>query len=70
MIAARGHGLHTCPQAALATYHPVVRRHLSIPDEDMIICGIALGYEDKQALVNTLRTEREPIAGFARFHGW
>ena len=47
MIAARGHGLHTCPQAALATYHPVVRRHLSIPDEEMVICGIALGYEDK-----------------------
>ena len=70
MIAARGHGLHTCPQAALATYHPVVRRHLSIPDEEMVICGIALGYEDKSALVNSLRTEREPVSGFTRFHGW
>lgn len=70
MIAARGHGLHTCPQAALVNYHKVVRRHLNVPDDELLICGMALGYEDKSALVNTLQTDREPVTGFTRFHGW
>ncbi|MCP1336958.1 nitroreductase [Futiania mangrovi] len=70
MIAARGHGLHTCPQAALANFPAIVRRHLSIPEDEIVICGMALGYEDKSARINELTTEREPVSGFARFLGW
>jgi nitroreductase len=46
MIAARGRGLHTCPQAAFAPYHRQIRPVLGIPDEDVVVCGMALGYED------------------------
>ena len=67
MIAARGFGLHTCPQAAFAPFHKVIRRELGIPESEMVVCGMSLGYEDTRAPENTLRTEREPLNGFVEF---
>jgi nitroreductase len=67
MIAARGFGLHTCPQAAFAPYHAVIRAELGIPESEMVVCGMSLGYEDTTAVENTLRTEREPLSGFVEF---
>ena len=67
MIAARGAGLHTCPQAAFANYHAVIREQLGIPEDEVIICGMSLGTADAQAIENTLVTEREPVEGFTTF---
>lgn len=69
MIAARSVGLHTCPQAAFTSYHQVVRRHLGIPDGDILLCGMAIGYEDTTRPENQLRSPRVPIDQFVRFHG-
>lgn len=70
LVAARGEGLDTCPQAAIATRHGIVRRHLAIAEEEIVICGIALGTADPDAAENTLRTERAPVDAFATFHGF
>lgn len=70
MIAARAYGLHTCPQAAFTTYHAVVRRHLSIPAAQILLCGMSLGHIDPDAPENALTTEREPVGNFATFAGW
>ncbi len=70
MIAARGRGLDTCPQAALANMHPVLRQELGIPESEIIICGMALGYEDKSAPENALVTERAKANEFATFDGF
>ncbi|NBA93538.1 nitroreductase [Pseudomonas sp. R5(2019)] len=70
MLAARGQGLHTCPQAAFAWYHQIVRRHVPMADEDILVCGIALGHEDRNAPENSLQTQREPVAAFTSFHGF
>ena len=59
-IAARGRGLDTCPQAAFADFHAVIRRELSIPESEIIICGMALGHADPDAVENRLVTERAP----------
>jgi nitroreductase len=67
MIAARARGLDTCPQAAFAKYHRIVARHLEIPETEILLCGMALGYEDASKIENTLRTERDPAAAFTRF---
>lgn len=67
MIAARAYGLHTIPQAAHNAYHRIVRRHLRIPDAEVMACGMALGAIDESAPENALTTEREPVAAFARF---
>jgi nitroreductase len=67
MIAARGRGLSTCPQQAFAHFHTIIEEQLSIPSTDMLVCGMAMGYEDTTATVNALKTEREPVAGFTTF---
>lgn len=68
MLLAREHGLHTCPQEAWATFHPVLRDYLKIPDNEMIFCGMALGYGDDDAAVNTLQSERAPLDEIVTFH--
>lgn len=70
LVAARGQGLHSCAQAAFAPFHAVVRRHLPLCEDDLLVCGIALGYEDTQAPENRLLTERQPVEEFASFHGF
>ncbi|MET3560250.1 nitroreductase [Bartonella japonica] len=67
MLAARGFGLDTCPQAAFADYHKQIRILLSVPSDRDIICGMALGYRDINAPENNFDTEREPIENFVRF---
>lgn len=67
MIAARGRGLHTCPQAAFAPYHRFIRPILGIPEEEIVVCGMALGYEDPSKPENSLRTERAPVDEFVSF---
>jgi nitroreductase len=69
MIAARGHGLHTCPQAAFADFHKIIRAQLDIPEKEVIVCGMALGHIDPDAPVNRLVTERAPLADYASFDG-
>lgn len=68
MIAARGRGLDTCPQAAIANYPAVLRRHLPIRASETIICGMALGYADPAEPANHLEPGREPVEVFASFH--
>lgn len=67
MIACRQFGLETCPQAAFANFQEILRRRFTIPAGEMVICGMAIGYPDPAAKVNTFRTEREPVAGYVRF---
>ncbi|KDP88955.1 nitrobenzoate reductase [Cupriavidus sp. SK-3] len=67
MVAARARGLDTCPQAAFTQFHAVIANHLRLPADEMVVCGMALGYADPAAIENTLSTEREPVSGFARF---
>lgn len=64
MIAARARGLDTCPQAAFGIYHKVVRRVLRIPDSEVVICGMALGFADTDAPLDKLVTHREPVSSF------
>jgi nitroreductase len=70
MVAARGHGLHTCPQAAFADFHKIIRPILGIPEKEIIICGMALGHIDPDAPVNRLETVRAPLADFTSFDGF
>ncbi len=69
-IAARGHGLDTCAMAVFAEFPRTVRALLDIPDDEHIVCGMAIGYEDKTAPANRLVTERIPAATFTSFRGF
>lgn len=67
MVAARARGLHTCPQAAFTQWHRIIAEQLQLPAGEMVVCGMSLGHADPDAIENTLVTEREPVARFARF---
>ncbi|WP_017878817.1 MULTISPECIES: nitroreductase [unclassified Janthinobacterium] len=67
MVAARGRGLDTCPQAAFTQYHKIIAEELQLPAGEMVVCGMALGFADRGKVENTLVTEREPVAGFVKF---
>jgi nitroreductase len=67
MLLAREHGLHTCPQEAWALFHPEIREYLSVPQNEMIFCGMAIGTGDEAAVVNALNSERATLAEFAIF---
>jgi nitroreductase len=67
MVAARGRGLDTCPQAAFTQYHRIIAEQLALPENEMVVCGMALGWANPDRIENTLVTEREPSTSFARF---
>ncbi len=67
MVAARGFGLDTCPQAAFAGYHATIRRELALAAEDLVLCGMALGWAEPDAVANTLVAERAVLDDYAVF---
>ncbi len=70
MLAARAKGLDTCPQAAFTQFHQIISDELSLPESDMVVCGMSLGYANPDAIENSLITERESVANFATFVGF
>jgi nitroreductase len=68
MVAARGRGLDTCPQAAFTQFHRVIARELDLGDHEMVVCGMALGVADPDAVANRLTTARATVDEFTKFH--
>ena len=64
MVSARGHGLHTCPQAAWNGFANIIMPHIGASEDEMLVCGMALGYADETDKVNTFHTPRVPAAEF------
>ena len=67
MVAARGRGLDTCPQAAFTQFHRIITEQVGAAPEEQLVCGKSLGHADPAAVENTLVTEREPVERFTRF---
>lgn len=64
MVAARGHGLHTCPQAAWNGFSKIIMPHIGAGADEMLVCGMSLGYADLSDKVNSFHTPRVPVAEF------
>ena len=67
MVAARARGLHTCPQAAWNDYASIVLPYIGAGAQEMLVCGMSLGFADLAAPVNGYSTPREPVATFTRW---
>ncbi len=67
MLAARSHGLHTCPQAAWNGFARLILPHIGAGENEMLVCGMALGQADPNAPVNGYHTPREAVASFTRW---
>lgn len=70
LLAAEDRGLGATGIGALANYGPEVHRLLDLPEREMVVCGIALGWPDPEAPENRLRTERADLAEFTSFRGF
>jgi nitroreductase len=67
MLAARARGLHTCPEASIASYPGIVRRELGITGDNIVICGMAMGYADREDIINTFQPPRIAVDDYAVF---
>jgi nitroreductase len=67
MLLAVEEGLATCPQEYWSLFHELVTGFVGAPAEEMLFCGMAIGYADPDAPVNTLVSERMPVEEWATF---
>jgi nitroreductase len=67
MVVARSRGLHTCPQAAWNGFSKIILPHVGAGENEMVVCGMALGHADESALVNTFQTTRVPAQNFTQW---
>jgi len=67
MLAARARGLHTCPQAAWNNFHKIIFKHVGAQENEMMVCGMSLGYADESAIVNTFKTTRVEASAFTKW---
>jgi nitroreductase len=65
MVAARAQGLHTCPQAAWNGFSKIILPLIGAQENEMLVCGMSLGYADETALVNTFATTRVDAKDFS-----
>jgi nitroreductase len=64
MLVAGGYGLDTCPQQSWCDFGGLVREHLGISEEEILICGLALGYANADAPENRLVSKRQDVTTF------
>jgi nitroreductase len=69
-VLARGHGLDTCPQEAWARLYDTVCDFLKVPDNEMLFCGMAIGYGDRKHKANDFRSPRAELSEFCKFYGF
>lgn len=70
LLAAESEGLGATGIGAIANYGQVAHKHLGLPDDEMVVCGIALGHPDRDVAVNQFRTERAALEEFTSFRGF
>lgn len=64
MISAQSHGLASCPQAAWNKFSKIILPAIGASSEEMLVCGMALGYADQADKVNTFQTPRAEVDEF------
>ena len=67
MLLAKEAGLDTCAQEAWSMKHDSVSKFVKAEDSDILFCGMAIGYADETAAVNSLKSERRPLNEWAKF---
>jgi nitroreductase len=70
ILAAQVRGLATCPQVSFVRFQSIIAAQLGLDPEEMVTCGMSLGYADMQAAVNRLNMPREPLETFTRWVGF
>ena len=67
---ARGYGLDSCPQVIWTRVYKIVSEFLKFPPEQMLYCGMGIGYGDRSHPLNSFRTHRAKLQEFCKFLGF
>jgi nitroreductase len=67
MLLAKEAGLDTCAQEAWSMKQDSVSKYVNAEDSDILFCGMAIGYRDDSAIINSLKSERRPLNEWAKF---
>ena len=67
MLLAKEAGLDTCAQEAWSMKHESVSSFVNASEDEMLFCGISIGYQDHDAPINQLVSTRRPIEDWAIF---
>jgi nitroreductase len=67
MISAQSHGLATCPQAAWNKFGKIINPLIGVGENEMLVCGMALGYADKTSNINSFYTPRVSVQEFVNW---
>ena len=67
MLAAKDYGVDSIPAYELVKYPDVLRKYAKVPDDEDIIVGISLGYEDDSNIMNKYRSTRLPLDQVCHF---
>ena len=67
LVGARGEGLHSCGQVAFTKFHTLIAEQLEFKENEMLVCGVSIGYEDTSAPENALRVEKFQYSDFTTF---
>jgi nitroreductase len=70
MLAARARGLDTCPQEFFSRYHAVIRSELPVRPEEMVVCGMSMGFGDPDWAERRPRMPKAPVEDIASFYGF
>lgn len=70
MLRATEEGLATCAQGFWRRYDAIIKQHIEVPAEYLVTYGIALGYEDKDAPINSMRSNRAPFGEWGQLVGF
>ncbi|GEM_PF-12605 len=68
MLLAEAKGLATCPQASFISYHKIIRNFLNFGKDELLVCGMAIGYADQNHPLNAFRSPRRSVTDFITFH--
>ncbi len=70
LLLLREEGLDSCAQEAWAIYQKQIREATQIPEDHIFFCGVAIGWGDRTAAVNTFPVPREPLDNVVRWEGF
>ena len=68
MLSAKAHGIDSVPAYEAISYPDILRKHMKIPDDEDIVIGIALGYEDKDSILNKFKSTKLSLDEAAHFY--
>ena len=68
MVAAKEHGVDSVPAYEAIKYPDILRKHMKIPDDEDIVIGIALGYEDKENVLSKIKSKKLSIEEACHFY--